>query len=389
MLLSLTAIFPVIKADTIPSGFSLPLEWRIAAEVSGAWVPGSNEYLRGMNALGRRIDSSFSGAVRAGFSFNPSSREGMLYDGLYQGIGIGVNSFFVNSMLGTPVSAYAYQGAPIYRFTSRLWLGYEWQFGAAFGWHYHDNPDDESFKPVSTPVTAHMGLGVKLHYSVSERWQLSLGIDAHHFSNGNTSIPNAGINSLGASVEIAYTLNPSRKSPAADAAAVAEADRKHWSYDITPFGAWRKRVVTVGEPAEPSLVPGKFGVLGIQLSPMFHFNRWVAVGPALDAQWDESAGLEPYWVQGTYYENIKFVRPPFGRQLSTGLSAHAELTMPIFSVNAGLGYDFISPKGNKRFYQSLTLKAFVTKNVFLNIGYRLGDFSVPQNLMLGIGVRIK
>ena len=70
------------------------------------------------------------------------------------------------------------------------------------------------------------------------------------------------------------------------------------------------------------------------------------------------------------------------------MSAHAELTMPIFSVNAGVGYDFVCPQGNQRFYQSLSLKTFVSRRLFLNVGYRLGNFKYPQNLMLGIGVRL-
>ena len=147
--------------------------------------------------------------------------------------------------------------------------------------------------------------------------------------------------------------------------------------------------MTVGDPAEPELCPGRFGVAGLQFSPLFRLNRLIAVGPSLDAQWDEGAGIDSYWIEGSYGEDIMFERPPFREQLSMGVSAHAELTMPIFSVNAGLGYDFISPRGEKRFYQSLTLKTFVTDYLFLNVGYRLGDFKDPQNLMLGIGVRLK
>lgn len=63
--------------------------------------------------------------------------------------------------------------------------------------------------------------------------------------------------------------------------------------------------------------------------------------------------------------------------------------MPIFSVNVGIGYDIINPKGDKAFYQSLTLKTFVTRNLYLNAGYSLGSFKDPQNLMLGIGIRIR
>jgi hypothetical protein len=48
----------------------------------------------------------------------------------------------------------------------------------------------------------------------------------------------------------------------------------------------------------------------------------------------------------------------------------------------------VCPYGDKRFYQSLTLKTFITRQLYLNTGYRLGNFKNPQNLMLGIGIRL-
>lgn len=74
--------------------------------------------------------------------------------------------------------------------------------------------------------------------------------------------------------------------------------------------------------------------------------------------------------------------------MGTVLSAHAELTTPIFALNTGFGYDIVCPYGDKRFYQSLTLKTFITRQLYLNTGYRLGNFKNPQNLMLGIGIRL-
>lgn len=378
----------VFAEDSIPSWFSHRPEWHIGAELSPAFVPGTNGFLRGANYSGKRVGGNISGSARAGFSFASDTREGILYKDVYQGMGLGMESFFANDLLGTPVTAYVYQGAPIAHLSGKLWLGYEWKFGAAFGWKHYDSQTADNNAAVSTPVTAMMALGLKFHYSLTERWNLTFGIEGQHFSNGNTSWPNAGVNSIGASIGVSYILNPDSNCEITPSGLAQEADRGRWLYDIIAYGSWRKRVVNIGNPAMPQLCPGKFGVAGLQFSPMRSLNRYVAVGPALDLQWDESAGLEPYWVSGSYDENVKFYRPPFGKQISLGLSAHAELTMPIFSVNAGLGYDMISPQGNKRFYQSLTLKTFLTKNIFLNIGYRLGNFKHPQNLMLGVGVRL-
>ncbi|MDY3964303.1 MAG: acyloxyacyl hydrolase [Candidatus Cryptobacteroides sp.] len=387
----LVSVAVSFAGEPVPKGFSRPLEWRIGAQVTPAWVPATNDFLKGENQDGRRVGTGLSGALRADFSFSPGTREGLLYKGLYQGVGISANSLFSNELLGTPVSLYLYQGAPIVHFNEALRLGYEWQFGAAFGWKPYGGTNEGEDAPVSTSVTAHIGLGLKLDYALSDRWTMSFGVRANHFSNGNTSWPNAGVNSIGAEIGLSYVVSPAREvsvEPVVCQEIVEAADRRGWFYDIMVFGAWRKRAVYLGEPVEPKICPGRFGVLGLQFSPMYRINRFVAAGPALDMQWDEGAGLAPYWVEGTDGDNIKFARPPFGKQLSAGLSAHAELTMPIFSVNAGLGYDIVNPKGNKRFYQSLTLKTFLTKYLYINVGYRLGEFRDPQNLMLGLGVRL-
>lgn len=374
--------------DTIPSMLRRPLEWHIGAEVSPAPVLSTNSYLKGDNPYDKKVGTALGGDLRFSFSFSPETCEGMLYKGLYQGIGIGVNGYFPSGLLGTPVSAYVYQGAPVVYLDDRLWLGYEWQFGAAFGWKHFNNETSECNVAVGSSVTAHLGLTLRLNYRLTGRWNLSLGIGARHFSNGNTTWPNSGVNTLGASMGIYYIVNPQGKAKNAPKYLSDEYDFHKWMYDIMVYGAWRKRVVSAGNPAQPVLCPGRFGVVGLQFLPQYRLNRWVTVGPALDLQWDESGGLEPYWVEGSYDENIKFLRPPFGKQISLGLSAHAELTMPIFSINVGLGYDVINPKGDKAFYQSLTLKTFITESIYINTGYRLGHFKDPQNLMLGFGIRL-
>lgn len=387
----LSLFYSVISAngrDTIPSAFSRPLQWHAGVEITPSLTLQTNRFIRGENPEQKRIGGNFLGTARIGFSFSEDTREGQLYKGLYQGVGLGFDSFDGNKLLGTPVLIHVFQGAPIVHFNSRLWLGYEWKFGAAIGWK-HRYMGTWNNSPVSTSVTAHMALGARLNYSLSDKWTVTLGVEASHYSNGNTSIPNSGVNTVGAVVGMTYTITPRNKSTRKPAVGTLEeeADRPEWFYDILAYGAWRKRVLTVGGDF-PQLTPGHFGVAGIQLSPMRKFNRLFAAGAALDVQYDESGGLSPYWVEGSFDERIKFRRPPFFKQLGIGASAHAELIMPIFAINAGLGINMLNPKGDRRFYQSLSLKTFVLRNVFLNVGYRLGGFKDPQNLMLGVGVRL-
>lgn len=379
-------VFAENPRDSVPGGFSRPLVWHAGAEAFCGHVPSTNGYLAGDNIDDKTIDTSAGLEFRAGFSFGSDTREGVAYKGIYQGIGVGVNAFLPSNLLGNPVAAYVYQGMPIVKFGSGLSLGYEWQFGVAAAWrHHHD--DMEVKAAVTTPVTALMGVSLKLQWEASDNVRLWAGAGARHYSNGNTSFPNSGVNTLLGSVGVTYVLSSPRYLHLSEpVCAFSEPYRGRWIWDIMAYGAQRKRVVE--NDLLQQVCPGRFAVAGLQLSVMRQLNRYVAVGPSLDLQWDESAGLEPYWVNGTYGDDIMFVRPPFGKQLKAGVSARAELTTPIFHINAGLGYDFVNPEGDKRFYQLLNLKTFVSHNIYVNIGYRLGEFSTPQNLMLGLGFRL-
>lgn len=387
-------LFSLAINDSIPSGFKLKPEWRVGATIGADYVIGTDDFLRGANVEGANIDASFNGNLNAGFAFNPQTREGMLYKGVYQGVGLGMRTFFHKSLMGNPGSAYVFQGAPFANFGSKWHLGYEWKFGVAFGWHHTDDDPIVISSVISTAVTAHMGVAIKLQYDLSDNFILSAAIEGTHFSNGNTSWRNAGLNSVGASLGVAYVINPQKTSFSTPIALAEEADRKRWFYDIMVFGAFRKRVVILPSSIytdnlyrKDVITPGRYPVIGMQFAPSIVLNRWVAVGPALDVQWDKSADLSEYWIPKPVEEGLYFSHVPFGKQISVGLSAHAELTAPIFSVNAGIGYNIVNPKGDRAFYQSLTIKTFVTRNIYLNIGYRLGAFKDPNHLMLGVGYR--
>ena len=56
------------SSDSIPTMFSRPVHWRIGAELSPAWVPETNVFLKGENPEGKHINASFSGGIRADFA---------------------------------------------------------------------------------------------------------------------------------------------------------------------------------------------------------------------------------------------------------------------------------------------------------------------------------
>ena len=138
------------------------------------------------------------------------------------------------------------------------------------------------------------------------------------------------------------------------------------------------------------MVPGKFGVAGLNFNPLYNFSRFFRAGLSLDMQFDESANIKDH-IANDYpnaHTDIKFHHPPAIEQISLGISARAEIVMPIFSINIGIGKNILG-KGDdtESFYQIFALKADMFKDLFIHIGYQLYRFKDPNNLMIGIGYR--
>lgn len=376
--------------------------------------------LQTLAAEPKDFTSRWEAGMRAGYAFNSNSvlMERMLPDGttthaalswhlrysfnrpnagrnasVYQGLGLSANTFLKPHKGGTPIGVYVFQGAPITALSERLSLDYEWNFGATFGWEKTPNGEHiRSNLVVGSSTNAYLNLGFKLNYALSGAISLSGGLDLSHYSNGNTSWPNPGVNIIGGSVGLVYTPGAKLLRPVSPFAS-DDSFSQGISYDIMAYGAWRKSYFppddgAFTEAGERALLPGHFGVAGVNFAPMWDLHPVFRTGLSADLQWSENTGLTKYHVSDTYGEDAKFYRPPFLRQVSVGMSARAELVMPIFSLNAGIGYGFIGPAETRKLYQTVNLKAYVAGPLYINIGYRMVEFQSPSNLMLGVGVTL-
>lgn len=339
-----------------------------------------------------KVNSAVPVNFRYGFSFTDPRVRNYLPGG-YQGISVGVLNYgalqpqgMSRSVrnIGYPVLAYIFQGGPFHKINPKVSLDYEWNFGVSFGWKPYSEENEYFNLTVGSRVNAYLNLGISLRWQINPNTGIFAGLAVSHFSNGNTSFPNPGVNSMGVRVGLIYTLNPNN-APFPEAVPDT-VKRKRMEYDISLWGASRKRVYRGGET--PVLLPGHYGCAGVSFAPMVRLNTWWKVGGSFDVQWDGSSGLKNYYISGTTTEDIKFSKVPFLRQITVGISAHGELVMPIFAVNVGCGYNLVAPWENRGFYQNITLKTYVCRYVFLNVGYQLRNFHQQSSLMLGAGVTI-
>ncbi len=302
------------------------LEW----DVVPSTILHTNPYLKGANDERRTMNHAFTTRLKYAFQMPQASVQAQTYKDAYQGIGVAYHN--LNPQLGNPLSAFIFQGAPIKKFTSSLSLNYEWNLGLTFNWHPYNQETNPQNKVIGSKVTAYIDADFYLSWRLSNHLDLNAGISLSHYSNGNTSIPNAGLNIIGGRISLAYYLN--RKNDKLIPKRAIPPFNKHISYDLL--------------------------VLYIE---------------------DHLVGI------GESHSDLDHVVSPSAiRQMSLGLSARAEFVMPYFTIDAGIGKNIINAHAElKGWYQTLALKVDVAHSVFLNIGYSLYDFKTPNHLMLGVG----
>lgn len=362
----------------------------IGLDIRPSYVFPTHEFFKGSNHTGKSINSTFAGHLKYGFKFSPDSELGKLYPYAVQGIGIGYNTFFNSEEIGNPLAVYVFQTSRIATLSRRLSFDYEWNFGASFGWKKFDEVSNPNNRVVGSNVNAYINLGFLLNWQIAANTNLRAGIGVTHYSNGNTSYPNSGVNTIGASIGITRSFGGGRNEKETLGELPKPIFDRYISYDLIVYGATRKKGV-FPEDHSPLLAPGSFAIIGLNFNPLYNISRYFRAGLSLDMQYDESANIVQYIANDeipSTSEELKFYQPSFREQFSAGLSVRAEIVMPIFSINLGIGKNFIC-KGSdtNSFYQTFVLKTNITKHIFLHTGYQLYKFKDPNNLMLGIGYR--
>ena len=357
---------------------------KVSAEIFPGYVFKADSFFAGEST---DLDATLSTHLKYSFKLGTDKELGRLYPNTFQGIGLAWNTFFRKKEMGMPVAVYVFQNSRIAKLARNLSLNYEWNFGISYGWNKFDVQHNPTNKIVGSRANAYINLGFLLDWEFAPMWNLTAGIGLTHFSNGNTSYPNSGVNTVGGRIGLSRSFEGPGKVKKPSASLPELEFRRHMSYDLIVYGAWRKKAINI--TTDPVIIAGNFGIIGLNFNPMYNVNRYFRAGLSADFQYDESANIEAHIPEGaTNSEDMKFYRPAFIEQGSLGLSLRAELVMPVFSINVGLGRNIVCRgKDTDGWYSIFALKADIWHDCFVHIGYQLYNFKHPNNLMLGIGYR--
>lgn len=363
----------------------------LGVEYRPSYILPTNDFLRGDNLYRQSIRYSASFHLRYAFGFRPGSQTDRIYGGVYQGVGLSGYLFPDREEIGSPLALYLFQGARIARVAPWLTLNYEWNFGLSTGWKSYDREYNPNNKMMGSEMNAYIDVNVYFSWRLSRLLDLNAGLDMTHFSNGNTWVPNAGLNTVGLKTGLTAWFNRRERFVSRLSRPRTEHPfPRHVSYDLTVFGSWRRKGVDYygeGQIASPKAYP----VVGFNFSPMYNLSYKLRLGISLDGVYDTSANvyLEDQIVAVGETPDLVFRRPEASRQLALGLSGRAEYVMPYCTVGLGIGSNVLHGQGDlDALYQMLYLKINTTRSTYLHIGYSLQNFQDPNFLMLGVGFRL-
>lgn len=379
--LLITSLFGVVATHAASPKWCDSLHHRVSVELRPAYHMASHYVMRQSNPP---LNSALSLHARYSFSFSADSRMGQLFPTAYQGVGIAAYTYWNHKLMGTPMALYIFQGARITDLSPNLSVGYEWNLGYSWGWHPNE--------AMNSRFNVMINVAIPFTWRVGEHWELSLTPDFTHFSNGDTHFSNAGSNMFGMRLGATYLFDSEHVKASArrfiepSTSLAGKSFAKHITYDIVLYGGWRSDRFTEGGTLY--YVDKALPIGGINFQPTYHLNDYFGLGLSLDAQFDSSLNLYN-GVKDEAGETIAYSRPKLWEQTELGLSLRGEISAPIFTVGVGIGlnmhavgYDY------SRFYTTFSLKAHITRQLFLYVGYRFNSTQYTHNLMYGIGIRI-
>ncbi len=351
---------------------------RFSIDLRPGYILKTNSFVDGDNFAQEPLNSVFSAHFKYAFGYNVNSIKGKIYNGVYQGIGGSFFNYGDKIEIGTPYAFYIFQGAKIASLTDFLSLNYEWNLGLSFGWKTYDEDFNFYNKVMGSTVNAYIDFNLYFLWRVYKNFHISTGANFTHFSDGNTKLPNAGMNSVSFNMGLIYSMQRGKSNLYRD----YDPRKSYFNYDLTLFGWWRRRVSNF--QGEDLAFPDKYFVGGISVAAMYNVGYKFRVGAALEGTYDSSANIQIV-ENATGESRLALREPPYYYKMALGISARFEFVMPIFTVGAGIGTNFLGVRDMKSVYQLLYLKAYYVKRSYIHVGYSLHNFDTPNYLMIGVG----
>jgi hypothetical protein len=357
----------------------------IRTDFEYGYVLQTDDFLRGNNLSEGAITDVLGGRIEAGWQ----SRGGNIYDGMLNyptfGVGFLTYGFPQTGQLGEPNALYLFLNKPYKRWGNKYSFNYFIRLGMSYNWE----PNDPAINPANLVLGSFRNLyisaGIEAEYNFTPRLSTSIGGAFAHFSNGQSSLPNAGMNLLTPHISIKYNFNDGEQM---EYKKVEEPEFKDkgMEYYFTIGNGIRQIFFDTAATGVPKKLGVSYPVHNISVAAQYQFNWKGKFGGGLDfIYWGaQNPGIE-LGAGGV----IQAKPVPTNEKLQLGVFVSYEFVLNNFSIYAQPGYRVIRTEYAGMppdFYQHLAGKYHI-RNLILGVAIRAVNFGIAEYIEWNVGYR--
>lgn len=347
----------------------------------------SDDFLKGNNLTEGAITSVIGGRIEAGWQ----ARGNNIYDKLLKyptyGVGFLTYDFPQTFELGQPNALYFFLNKPYKRWGNKFAFNYFIRLGMSYNWE----PNDPAVNPANLVLGSFRNLyisaGLEAEYNISPRLSTTIGGGFAHFSNGQSSLPNSGMNLLTPHVSIKYNFNGGEQMEYEEIEEPEFTD-KAMEYYFTIGNGIRQIFFDSAATGVPSKLGVSYPVHNISVGAQYHFNWRGKFGGGADfIYWGaQNPGIE-LGAGGV----IQAKPVPTNEKLQLGIFVSYEFVLNNFSIYAQPGYRVIRTEYDGMppdFYQHLAGK-YHLRNLILGVAIRAVNFGQAEYIEWNVGYRFR
>ena len=284
--------------------------------------------------------------------------------------------------MGNIYSLYGYFDRPLLVFGG-FSLGYSGEFGFGFMFRNRYDPVANPWNVViSSPVNAHISLGLQAQYAISPRFDTGIGFFFNHHSNGAVTFPNYGLNAF----ELALRFGMKSPRTEADLHRTPEDDgfKRGIRFGLQVSGGIMSNEANFWRSIEEEgvWVNDRYFKYAFDVYALCRYCRTHATGLGFDLF------VTPFCDKIAEHDGRGETYGP----VSCGISILHEMSYRNFSTMVGLGRYLHHNDGlarNKILYQMVTVKYYFPQAADLYTGLILKahKFKAAESIQLCIGKR--
>lgn len=333
------------------------------------------------------VDEVFGGNIEVGWQTTGSNQYDPILGYPAFGFGFLTYGFPQTGELGEPNAFYIFLNAPFKRW-NRFSLNYIIRLGMSYNWEPNDPVANPGHLALGSFRNLYIAAGPEAQILIGEQLSASVGLKFSHFSNGQSSLPNAGMNFLTPHLGVKYDLNGGNR-PEYKKLPKPEFPDKTMEYYATLGTGIRQIFYDVDTTGNIPRQGVSYPVYNISMAAQYHYGWAGKFGGGLDfIYWgahDPGFEIGPGGV-------VQAAKHPFNEYLQLGVFISYEFVLNNVSIYAQPGYRVIAGDdyNNKppNFYQHLGLKYHV-HDFIVGVAIRAVNFGQAEYIEWSLGYRIR